>query len=85
MSGSFLVDHHDEISHLIQNEVYERQQKNPLSKLVEVDVDGGEVEFRTTNRKLAEHLGRSLQKAYQGELEIQTTEHVIRVKWSRED
>lgn len=85
VSGDFLGEHNEEISHLIQNEVHKRQEKNPLSKLVEVDVDGSEVEFHTTNGKLAEHLGRSLEKAYQGELEIQKTEHVTRVRWSRND
>jgi hypothetical protein len=84
VSGSFLADHHDEISHLIQNEVHDRQEKNPLSKLVEVDVEGDEVRFHTTNGKLAEHLGRSLEKAYKGELSIDKSEHITRVNWSRD-
>jgi len=84
IQGQFLSDHHDEISHLIQNEVHKRQQKNPLSKLVEVEVEGNSVKFQTTNGKLAELLGRSLENAYQGELEIQKSEHVTRVQWTRE-
>lgn len=84
VSGGFLSDHHDEISHLIQNEVHNRQEKNPLSKLVEVDVEGSEVHFQTTNGKLAEHLGRSLERAYKGELDIQKSEHVTRVNWKRD-
>lgn len=84
VSGGFLADHHDEISHLIQNEVHKRQEKNPLSKLVEVDVENGEAKFQTTNGKLAEHLGRSLEKAYKGDLEIDKTEHITRVTWSRD-
>lgn len=79
----FLREHREEIANLINNEVERAQEKNPLSKLVQVDVEGDEAHFATTNGKLAERLGRALDKAYQGELEIKKTEPYVRVSWRR--
>ena len=90
ISGSFLKNHRQEISGLIQNEVHRRQEKNPLSKLVEVEVEKneetarGEVIFHTTNAKLAELLGRALENAFGGELEVQKSEPITRVNWWRD-
>ncbi len=90
IGGSFLKNHRQEISGLIQNEVHRRQEKNPLSKLVEVEVERneetarGEVIFHTTNAKLAELLGRALENAFGGELEVQKSEPITRVNWWRD-
>jgi NMD protein affecting ribosome stability and mRNA decay len=85
VTGRFIVDHHEEISHLIQNEVHRAQEDNPLSKLVQVNVDGDELSLRTTNSKLAERIGRKLEQAYAGELEIDKSEYITRVDWHRDD
>lgn len=87
IGGDFAQQHHREISGLIQNEVHRRQEKNPLSKLVEIEVEktgNPEIVFHTTNGKLAEHLGRSLKNAFDGELEIKKPEPLTRVHWRRE-
>jgi len=83
IEGDFLKDHSEELSNLIQNEVQRVQTKNPLSKLVSADSDGGEVVLRTTNAKLAEHIGRSLHKAYEGTIDIDKSEYITRVHWTR--
>jgi hypothetical protein len=85
MSGDFMLEHREEISHLIENEIQRAQKKNPLEKLVESKNEEGEILFHTTNGKLAERLGRALKKAYQGELEMEKSENVTRVWWKRED
>lgn len=85
VSGRFIRDHHEEISHLIQNRVHEVQKDNPLSKLVQVEVDGNELKLRTTNSKLAEQIGRALHRAYEGDLDIDKSEYITRVSWSRDD
>lgn len=84
VTGQFIKEHHEEISHLIQNKVHEVQEDNPLSKLVQVEVDGDELTLRTTNSKLAEHIGRALNRAYEGELDIDKSEYITRVRWSRD-
>lgn len=83
MTGDFMNEHTEEISNMIENEVERVQQDNPLSKLVQVDHDDDTVYVRTTNYKLAEHLGRSLHRAYEGELDMDRTEYMNRVHWSR--
>ncbi len=83
VSTPFLKEHHREIANLINNAVDRAQVKNPLSKLVEVGVEGDEAHFATTNGKLAERIGRELKKAYQGELEITKTEPYVQVEWRR--
>ncbi len=83
VQGSYLRDHHREISNLIQNEVQRSQKKNPLSKLVSVDAEEGRVRFRTTNGKLAEHLGRSLENAHGGTLRQSKEDNITRVAWER--
>ncbi len=86
VSGTFAQEHHGDISGLIQNEVHRRQEKNPLSKLVEVEIDRGkkpEIVFHTTNGKLAENIGRALKNAFGGELTIKKPKPLTRVYWSR--
>ncbi|MFP4687628.1 MAG: BCAM0308 family protein [bacterium] len=83
-SGDFMFEHREEISHLIENEIQRAQKKNPLEKLVAAKAAEGEVLFRTTNGKLAERLGRALEKAYQGELKQEKSGNVTRVWWKRE-
>lgn len=85
VTGQFIAKHHEEISHLIQNEVHRAQEKNPLSKLVQVEVEGDKLNLRTTNSKLAERIGRKLNQAYKGDLEIDKSEYITRVYWSRDD
>lgn len=41
LSGAFLNEHHDEIAHLIENEVDRQQSDNPLSKVVETTARTG--------------------------------------------
>lgn len=85
VSGRFIREHHEEISNLIQNKVHEVQKDNPLSKLVQVEVDGDQLKLRTTNSKLAEHIGRALERAYEGDLDIDRSEYITRVRWTRDE
>jgi hypothetical protein len=85
MRGGFMQDHVEEISNMIDNEVDRVQEDNPLSKLVQVTHDDETVYVRTTNYKLAEHLGRSLYRAFEGELEMDRTEYINRVDWHRSE
>jgi NMD protein affecting ribosome stability and mRNA decay len=83
MKGDFMQDHTEEISNMIENEVERVQEDNPLSKLVQIDHDDDTVYVRTTNYKLAEHLGRSLYRAFEGDLDMDRSEYINRVHWER--
>lgn len=89
VSGQFIAEHHEEISGLIQNEVHRRQKKNPLSKLVEVEVDKDaeqpEIIFHTTTGKLTELLSQALEKAFGGQLDLTESGPVTRANWRRND
>lgn len=85
LTGNFMSEHREELSNLIQNEVHRAQEDNPLSKLVQVAVEGDELNLRTTNSKLAERVGRKLERAYRGTLEIDKSEYITRVHWHRDD
>lgn len=82
--GSFLREHREEISNLVVNEIRRRQVKNPLHRVVKVEVEEGCAVLKVTRGKLAERIGRKLKKAYDGELDVQWTEEITRVDWGRE-
>jgi hypothetical protein len=59
--------------------------KNPLERIMRMEREGDNLVIETTEEKLAEHLGRALNKAHQGELKIDwSDEHSLcRVTWER--
>jgi hypothetical protein len=61
--------------------------KNPLERIISMERTEDELRIETTEEKLAEHLGRALNKAHQGELTVTwSDDHAIcRVTWQRED
>lgn len=86
LKGNFLPKHVKELANKIKNRVKQVQKRNPLSKIVEVEkVDQSEIQVRITTAQLAEHLGRSIKQAYNGELSVQESDNVIHASWERED
>ncbi|MEZ4600936.1 MAG: BCAM0308 family protein [Syntrophotaleaceae bacterium] len=85
LSGDYLWQHEEEIRNNIRNEEKKAQDKNPLEKIISMERQGDLLVIETTEEKLAEHIGRSLNKAHQGDLKINWAEdHAIcRVYWSR--
>ncbi len=86
LSGDFLKEHREEIMNLIRNEEKEAMGKNPLERIIEIrEIEEGKMEITTTNEKLAQRIGRSLEKAYEGSVEYKWSEDVklLRVWWER--
>lgn len=85
LSGDFLGAHHDEIMNLITNEEERAKGINPLERIVRVTDDGTGVTVTTTNEKLAQRIGRALQKAYQGAVTYRWSEDTkyAHVTWAR--
>lgn len=85
LSGDFLKEHKEEIMNLIRNEEERAMGKNPLERIMEIKEEGEGIEITTTNEKLAQRIGRSLEKAYQGKVEYRWSDDVklIRVWWER--
>ncbi|APG24715.1 MAG: BCAM0308 family protein [Syntrophotalea acetylenica] len=86
LGGSYLWAHEAEIRNILRNEEAKAMAKNPLERIIRMDREGDELVIETTEEKLAEHLGRALNKAHQGDLKVVwTDDHAIcRVSWQRE-
>jgi NMD protein affecting ribosome stability and mRNA decay len=85
LRGAFLETHHDEIMNLISNEEERAKGLNPLERIVRVTASAGALTVTTTNEKLAQRIGRALQKAYQGEVSYRWSEDTkyAHVEWAR--
>lgn len=86
LRGEYLWRHEEEIRNLLQNEESKAMAKNPLERIMRMEREGEALIIETTEEKLAEHLGRAMNKAHQGELDIAWDDkHAIcRVCWQRE-
>ncbi|BCR06885.1 hypothetical protein DESUT3_39540 [Desulfuromonas versatilis] len=85
LRGEYLWDHEEEIRNILRNEETKAMAKNPLERIIRMDREGDDLVIETTEEKLAEHLGRALHKAHQGELKVSWTEEhsICRVTWER--
>jgi hypothetical protein len=83
--GRFWAEHHGEILGLIRNQERESEAANPLSRIMMLRDEGDRLVIETTTEKLAQQIGRDLQRAYDGTLEYQWGDgnHLVRVSWER--
>jgi len=86
LTGEFLKTHKEEIINLIKNEEQRARGFNPLERIMEMsEIKGGGIKITTTNEKLAQRIGRSLQRAYQGRVDYKWAQDtkLLRVEWVR--
>ena len=85
LRGSYLWNHEAEIRNILDNAVARLSSRNPLERIIRMQRTDDALVIETTDNKLAEQLGRSLQKAHSGELQIdwQGAPVVCRVQWER--
>ncbi len=85
LGGDFLKSHEDEILNLVRNEGERSLRDNPLERIMSINKIKGRIEIQTTNEKLAQKIGKSVYKAYSGELEYKWSEDdkFVRVNWNR--
>lgn len=89
VGGAFAASHRDEIEGLVRNVEQRERGEHPLKRVMAIeDADEGGFAVTTTDAKLAEALGRALEKAYAGELVHAPTtadrENLVRVRWTRD-
>jgi NMD protein affecting ribosome stability and mRNA decay len=85
LKGTFLAGHKNEILNLIKNEEQRARGYNPLERIMSInDIKCG-IEITTTNEKLAQRIGKSLQKAYQGKVHYKWSDDtkLLRAEWER--
>lgn len=85
LRGDYLWRHENEIRNILANEAGRVLAKNPISRIMRMATEGDCLVIETTEQKLAEHLGRVLNRAHRGELQINWSSppRICRVSWER--
>lgn len=86
LKGAFMVEHRDEISNLVSRVARKGRSRNVAARIFEIRSGDGELTIETTDEHLAERIGKEVEKAFKGNLEIkwQEKDHFARVVWTRE-
>jgi len=87
LSGEYLWEHETEICNLIRNAENQALENNPLERVIRMERQGEGLVVETTDIKLAEHLGRIIHRAHQGELRMtwSGSPSTCRVSWQRQN
>jgi hypothetical protein len=85
LRGDYLWNHEQEIRNILENAMLRVGRGKPVDRVIRMGRVEDALVVETTNTKLAEQLGRSLQKAHHGDLQIdwQEAAGVCRVQWQR--
>lgn len=86
LKGSFMGEHQDEIRNLVNRVARKGRSRNVAARIFEITTDDGELTIETTDEHLAERIGKEVEKAFKGDLDIkwQEKDHFVRVVWKRE-
>lgn len=86
LRGDFLSQHKDEVKNLIRSVAQKKLKKNIAARIYHIEEKKDEIVIETTDRVLAERLGKEFEKAYSGHLDIQWQHHAdfARVYWTRD-
>jgi NMD protein affecting ribosome stability and mRNA decay len=85
LRGDYLWEHEKEIRNILSNEAERVMAKNPASRIMQMTRQDGSMVIETTEQKLAEHLGRTLNRAHHGDLQVNwsSSPRICRVSWER--
>jgi NMD protein affecting ribosome stability and mRNA decay len=85
LSGSYLLEHENDILNMIKRTEARSRTKNPLGRIMEIKQEDNVLTISTTEDKLAQKLGREVYKAHKGELHYSWSHdlHFVRVNWKR--
>lgn len=85
LRGDYLWAHEAEIRNLLANEEQKARAKNPLERIMRMTREADHLTIETTEKKLAEHLGRAMHKAHHGDLKVSRSDDqaACRVEWER--
>jgi hypothetical protein len=87
LTGSFLARNRTEILNLVRNTARAAAAKNPLERIIRIQADSRHpLVVETTSEKLARRLGRAINKACGGALDIRFSheDKLVRVYWRRD-
>lgn len=86
IEGDFFAAHREEIENLLKNEEKKISLTNPLARIMDWKRAPRPLTVTTTTGHLAQHLGRSLNRAYGGDVEYDFSHEnkLARVYWRRD-
>lgn len=87
LKSPLVREKHEQFLNLIHHEADREREKNPLSRIVQIEERSDEMEIQTTTQFLATRLGHAVERAFQGNLAIDklSREAFVRVSWQREE
>jgi len=86
LRGEFLHEHRDEILNLVRNKAESEGRRHPMNRIMDIeDGDDRAVVITFTDTHLPTGVGRAIESAWEGRLDIQYTEEagIVRVYWER--
>jgi NMD protein affecting ribosome stability and mRNA decay len=83
IQGDFLRAHRQEILQLCRHTADREGKDHPQNRILDIEPEGDGVLVTTATIHMARTLGDALRSAYQGELELDYEEDVLRARWSR--
>lgn len=85
LSGEFFTQHQEEILKLLEKEAGRVAKRSVADRIIQTIPEGDKLVVETTSEKMAQHLGRTVYKAYKGDLHFRwgEVEKFVRVYWSR--
>lgn len=84
ISGDFFHTVKDELVHLIHNQEKKESFRNPLARIMSLKYQKDNLIVETTTENLAVMIGKAIENAYQGNLQISFSDNKIaHVQWSR--
>ncbi len=87
LQGDYVLPHKRDLLKLVKNEEERARGYNPLERVMSIKENGqGSIVINTTNEKLAQRLGRAIQRAFHGEVTYRWSHDnkLVRVDWVRE-
>ena len=87
LSGGYLCKHRDEILSIAQNQASSAAAHRPLQRIMWIQEENGSTEIATTNGHLALRIGKAIEGACKGSLDIKHAhgDQLVRVYWKREE
>ncbi len=86
LDGDFFRGHSEEIKSLLLNENAKSMESNPLARIMNWHATNRRMMVTTTTEHLAQHLGRTLQRAFDGDVRYDFSHEnkLARVYWHRD-
>ena len=87
LSGDYLGEHREEILNIAQNQASSAAAQRPLQRIMWIENEKGNTEIATTNGHLAMRIGKAIESACKGSLDIKHAhgDQLVRVYWKREE